>query len=174
MSPRAALAPKLGRGSREPEPSRRSLRTPAVLAWLRLLRVWHKVTRIIAEDLRAAGMTTGQFGILLHVGAAEGITQQALANTLAVTQGNICQLVDKAETAGLIQRRALGRTNRLYLTPHGRALFSRMVPAHEALISAQFEGLLVAQQRQLHQLLRDLDRSIRGPGGDVATTQSSH
>src|SRR4051812_10183228 len=95
------------------------LRTPALLAWLRLLRVHHKVLRIIDEDLRTSGLTTGQFGVLVHVGAAEGMAQQELAETLAVTQGNVCQLVDKLERTGLLERRQEGRANRLFLTPRG-------------------------------------------------------
>jgi DNA-binding MarR family transcriptional regulator len=143
----------------------RALRTPALLAWLRLLRVWHKVTRVAAEDLRAAGLTTGQFAVLVHVGAAEGLAQQQLAARLAVTQGNVCQLLDKLERAGLLERRQEGRTNRLFLTPAGRARHRRVVPAHEALVAAQFAGLPTAQQAQLHRLLRDLDRSIGTSGG---------
>jgi DNA-binding MarR family transcriptional regulator len=138
----------------------RTLRTPALLAWLRLLRIHNKVVRLITEDLRASGLTAGQFGVLVHVGAAEGMTQQHLAKTLAVTQGNICQLVDKAEAAGLVERKQEGRTNRLFLTPHGRTRYQQVVPAHEALVAAQFAGLPTAQHEQLHRLLRDLDRSI--------------
>ena len=148
----------------------RALRTPALLAWLRLLRVHHKVVRVIGEDLRAAGLTTGQFGVLVHVGAGEGITQQELAETLAVTQGNVCQLVDKAEDAGLLERRQEGRTNRLYLTPRGRARYEELVPAHEALVAAQFDGLTGAERAQLHRLLRDLDRSIGGGTTDDTGT----
>ncbi|HET6316071.1 MAG TPA: MarR family winged helix-turn-helix transcriptional regulator [Chloroflexota bacterium] len=118
------------------------------------------MTRIVTEDLRASGVTTGQFAVLVHVGAAEGMTQQHLAETLAVTQGNVCQLVDKADRAGLVERREEGRTNRLFLTPRGRARYQEVVPAHEALVAAQFAVLPKAQQAQLHRLLRDMDRSI--------------
>ena len=148
----------------------RALRTPALLAWLRLLRVWHKVTRVAGEDLRAAGLTTGQFAVLVYVGAAEGMAQQELAERLAVTQGNVCQLLDKMERAGLLERRQEGRTNRLFLTPSGRARSQQVVPAHEALVAAQFAGLPGAQQAQLHRLLRDLDRSIGGPQRGLAGT----
>src|SRR5919199_773243 len=95
-------------------------RTPAVLAWLRLMRVWHKVSRATAGQLRQAGLTQGQFGVLAHVGANEGLAQQRLAGTLAVTQGNVCQIVDKLEQAGLLERRQVGRSNHLFLTPAGR------------------------------------------------------
>lgn len=138
----------------------RQLRTPALLAWLRLLRVWHKVSRATGESLRWAGLAPGQFAVLAHVGAAEGMAQQQLAQTLAVTQGNICQLVDKMERADLLVRRQEGRMNRLFLTAKGRALFDEVVPTHEAQVAAQFAGLPREKQVQLHRLLRDLDRSL--------------
>jgi len=144
---------------------RRALRTPGVLAWLRLLRVWHKVSRATSEPLRRAGLTPGQFAVLATVGGAEGMAQQRLAGSLAVTQGNVCQLVDRLERAGLLERRPEGRTNRLFLTPRGRALFEEVVTAHEALVAAQFAALSREQQVQLHHLLRELDRSLDGCGG---------
>ena len=147
----------------------RALRTPALLAWLRLMRVWHKVTRVAGEDLRASGLTMGQFSVLAHGGAAEGMAQQQLAETLAVTQGNVCQLLDKMERAGLLERRQEGRSNRLFLTPQGQALYRQVVPAHEALVAEQFAGLPAEQQAHLHRLLRDLDRSIGGTEREAAS-----
>jgi DNA-binding MarR family transcriptional regulator len=141
------------------------LRTPALMAWLRLMRVWHKVERASSESLRDAGLTPGQFAVLAHVGAVEGMAQGDLARKLAVTQGNVCQLIDRMERAGLLARRPEGRTNRLALTAKGRALFDRVVPAHEEQVAAQFAGLTHQEQTQLHRLLRDLDRSI-GPAAD--------
>lgn len=145
---------------------RRALRTPALLAWLRLMRVWHKVERASGESLRDAGLTPGQFAVLAQVGAVEGMAQGDLARKLAVTQGNVCQLIDRMERAGLLERRPEGRTNRLALTAKGRALFDRVVPAHEVEVAAQFAGLTYQEQIQLHRLLRDLDRSVGSTADD--------
>ena len=132
-----------------------------MLAWLRLLRVSHKVARASDAPLRAARLTTAQFAVLAHLAAHEGVAQGELAQTLAVTQGNVCQLLDKMQAAGLLRRQVEGRTNRLYLTEAGRALADEMVPAHEALIAAQFSALSVEEQGQLLGLLRKLDRAAR-------------
>jgi DNA-binding MarR family transcriptional regulator len=137
------------------------------MAWLRLMRVWHKVERASGGPLRRAGLTLGQFAVLAHVGAAEGMAQGDLARALAVTEGNVCQLVDRMARAGWVERRPEGRTNRLVLTPKGRALFDQVVPAHEELIAAQFAALSHDQQIQLHRLLRDLDRSLGPTAGTV-------
>src|SRR5918995_7324838 len=112
-----------------------SLRRPSVLAWLRLLRVAQKVERDLARQLKLWGLNSAQFDVLAHVGAAEGITQQELADSLLVTKGNVAQLLGRMERRGLIERRHEGRSNLLFLTDEGRRLFERIVPAHEAVIA---------------------------------------
>jgi len=135
-------------------------RTPAVLAWLRLARVFQKVDQASAEHLRTWNLSVAQFDVLAQVGAAEGRTQQELADALLVTKGNVCQLLNRMEGDELIQRVAEGRTNRLYLTPKGRRLFAAVVPAQEALIARQFAALTTEEQACLHGLLRKMDRSL--------------
>jgi DNA-binding MarR family transcriptional regulator len=133
-----------------------------VLAWLRLMRLYHKVGRASAEHLRAWGLSPAQLDVLAHVGAAEGQMQQELADSLLVTKGNVCQLLDRMEEAGWIVRRQEGRAKRLYLTPAGRALFDEVVPAHERVIAGQLAALSPEEQAQLLGLLRKLDRALGG------------
>jgi MarR family transcriptional regulator, 2-MHQ and catechol-resistance regulon repressor len=137
-----------------------SLRRPSVLAWLRLLRVSQKVERDLAGQLRLWDLNNAQFDVLAHVGAAEGITQQELADSLLVTKGNVAQLLDRMERRGLIERRSQGRTNRLFLTDEGRRTFAEVVPAHEALIDDRLSVLSEEEQKQLFELLRRLDRAL--------------
>jgi DNA-binding MarR family transcriptional regulator len=132
----------------------------AVVAWLRLARVFAKVERRAVEQVRPHGLSYGQFDVLAHVGAAAGITQQALANALLVTKGNVCQLLDKLEAAGLLVRRPEGRTNRLFLTDKGRELYASVVPEHEDTIAEQMAVLDEDEQRQLLRLLRKLDHAL--------------
>lgn len=133
-----------------------------MLAWLRLLRVSQKVERDLAGQLKLWGLNNAQFDVLAHVGAAEGITQQELADSLLVTKGNVAQLLDRMEKRGLIQRRPQGRINRLFLTDEGRRSFAEVVPAHEALIDARLSTLSEKEQKQLLDLLRKLDRALDG------------
>src|SRR5215210_9298781 len=137
-----------------------SLRSLAVLGWLRLMRVYQKIDRASAENVRAWGISVAQFDVLAHVGAREGMTQQELADSLLVTKGNVCQLVGKLEDRGLISRHQPGRTNRLFLACEGRRLFEEVVPAQEAMISERFSALSDEEQIQLHELLRKLDRAL--------------
>lgn len=141
------------------------LRQPAVLSWLRLARVYQRVQRAASEQVRGAGLSVAQFDVLAHVGAAKGPTQQELADHLLVTKGNITQVLERMERAGLIVRRQEGRAKRLGLTAAGRRLYEEVVPAHEAFIADQFALLAPDEQRDLLRLLRRLDRDLAGRGG---------
>ena len=139
----------------------RRLREPAVLAFLRLMRVHQQVERVAGTPLRCFGVSLPQFDVIAHVGAAEGLTQQQLADSLLVTKGNVTQLLDRLEHCGMIERRQDGRAKRIWLTERGRALFDEVVPAHEARIAAQFDALTADEQRELARLLGRVDRSLR-------------
>ncbi|HEV7126885.1 MAG TPA: MarR family transcriptional regulator [Ktedonobacterales bacterium] len=132
----------------------------AVATWMRLARVFLKVERAGTEQLRRWDLSMAQFDVLAQVGAAEGMTQQELADVLLVTKGNVCQLLDRMERSALLRRSQEGRVNRLYLTEAGRRLFNEVVPAHEALLAAQLGTLSLAEQRQLLDLLRRVDRAL--------------
>lgn len=130
---------------------------------MRLLRVAQRVERELGTRLRERwGLNNAQFDVLARVGAAEGIVQQRLADSLLVTKGNVAQLLDRMEKRGLIERRPEGRIKRLYLTEEGRYLFAEVVPAHEALIDERLSVLSKEEQRQLSAILRKLDRSLYG------------
>ncbi len=139
---------------------RGELRRHGPLAWLRLARVFQKLERASGEHLRRWDLSVAQFDVLAHVGASEGVVQHDLAESLLVTEGNVCQLLDRMERRGLILRCREGRTNRLFLTDAGRRLFDEVVPAHEAMISERFSALSAREQEQLHELLRKLDRVL--------------
>ena len=132
----------------------------ALMTWLRLARVYQKIDRRSIEHLRDFDLSLAQFDVLNHVGAAEGLTQQELANSLLVTKGNVCQLLERIERAGLIERRPEGRANRLFLTAAGRQRLTEAQPAQEALIERAIAPLNADEQRTLLDLLRKLDRAL--------------
>lgn len=138
----------------------RNLRRASVLSWLRLARVFEKTERAGRAQLRGWGLNMGQFDVLAHVGASEGLSQGELAKSLLVTKGNVAQLIGKLEARGLILRRVEGRTKRLFLTEEGRKLYDEVVPAHEDFIAGRFEALSEEERDVLHGLLRKLDRDL--------------
>lgn len=138
----------------------RGLKRSGVLAWLRLARVFEKTERAGQAQLRGWGLNMGQFDVLAHIGASEGISQGELARSLLVTKGNVTQLISKLEGRGLVSRRSEGRAKRLYLTESGRELYEEVVPSHEDFIDTRFGALSEEERVTLHELLRKLDRGV--------------
>jgi DNA-binding MarR family transcriptional regulator len=133
----------------------------AVLCWLRIARIYHQVDADSAQRFRSFDLSTAQFDVLTHIGARAGITQQELAESLLVTKGNISQLISRMERDGLVQRRHEGRRNCLELTAAGMELYAAAVPAQEAAIDELLGALTPAERRNLLNLLRRLDQSMR-------------
>lgn len=132
----------------------------AVLAWVRLMRVFQKMDRRAAEEMKQWSLSVSRFDVLNHAGVRDGRTQQELADTLLVTKGNICQLLDGLEADGLLYRRRSGRTNHIYLTDEGRNLREQSVAIHEDRVEDDMSALTPDEQQTLLNLLRKLDRSL--------------
>ena len=133
---------------------------PEVLPWMRLARVYQKMMRAMADQLRPHGLSGAQFDVLAQVGASGGRTQQELADALLTTKGNVCQLLDRMEAGGLLRRVQEGRVNRLHLTAEGRRLYDLVVPAHEVWVAERLAVLTPAEREAMHAALRRLDRSL--------------
>ena len=133
---------------------------PAVIAWLRLARVYHKIDRRTADTMRQHSISVSRFDVLNHAGAVEGRTQQQIADALLVTKGNITQLVDAMEADGLLVRRRDGRTKRIFLTAAGRRLRIQLVSIQERAIAGDWAALEPDEVQTLIHLLRKLERSI--------------
>ncbi len=124
-----------------------------------MVRVVSRTQRAATDHLRKFDLTPAQFDVLAQVGAAPGPSQQELADSLLVTQGNVCQLLDGLEKKQLVERRRDGRSNRIYLTPTGRTLTAQAVPEHENWQAERMTALDASEQQELLRLLRKLDRS---------------
>jgi DNA-binding MarR family transcriptional regulator len=136
-------------------------RTLAYLTYLRLMRVMQKMRRLAEAQVQDTGFSTALFAVLFELLAAEGVTQQDLADTMELTKGNITQLVEKLEQDRLLRREREGRINRLYLTDAGRAFAITHLSNQEAFVEAKFASLTIEEQAQLLTLLRKLDRHLK-------------
>ena len=140
---------------------RQRARTRAALVWLRLARVSHRLQQDGAGHLRRWELTPAQFDVLANVGASPGLSQQALADSLLVTKGDVCQLLDRMSRGGLIARRQEGRANRVFLTDTGERRYAEVLPAHEARIASRLAVLSPEELARLRDSLRKLDRALR-------------
>lgn len=149
----------------ERQPKRRS-RQAAVLAWMRLARIYHKINTVSARHFRTYDLSPAQFDVLAQIGTQGGMTQQELAGRLLVTKGNISQLMSRMEHNGLIKRCQHGRVNYLYLTDSGRRLREAALPAQNALVTDLLAPLSADEQYQFLALLRKLDKALDNATGE--------
>src|SRR6476660_3503508 len=123
-------------------------RQEVLQTWLGLARVYQKIQRQLDRILDEAGLTLPQFDVLANLGMSEGITQQQLAERLLVTKGNVSGLLDRMESAGLVERRPSPtdrRANHLHLTEKGRSSLKAAFPVHLGLIQQCMDGLSAAE-----------------------------
>lgn len=137
-----------------------------VRTWLHMNHITHTVQRRLSGHLDRYDLTLAQFGVLAHLQAAPHISQQALADWLFVTKGNIVGLLNRLENRGFVERRPDpedGRTHLVCLTEQGAALAARVVPEHEELVAACMGVITPEEQHILHQLVHTLDRALGPP-----------
>ena len=90
-----------------------------------LSSVGYAVARRFRETLAPLSLEPREFALLRAVSAAEGQTQQAIGDRLAIPASRMVAFVDALEARGLVERRAQPadrRARALHLTPAGRAL----------------------------------------------------
>jgi len=146
----------------KPSPERGS-RSPAVLAWIHLLRAYMKIDRLIEQRLRSFGLTHPQFGLLNQLSRSHGPTQQECSHALYVDKANLSGIVDRLSRTGLVDRipdPVDRRYNRIYLTPRGRDVLAAARAEVEALLREVFGGLSSEEQERLHHLLGRLHKGL--------------
>lgn len=133
----------------------------SVRAFVRMARVYGRLIRALETQVRGHGLTLGPCDVLTHVARTEGLNQQALADQLLVTKGNVSHLVNRLEAAHLLERRtARGQACYLYPTDAGQELLAQIIPPHNALIEEWFASVPEDRLADLHRTLRDLDTTM--------------
>lgn len=133
-----------------------------IIAWQWLTRSHQQISRREREALAPFNLTTAQFDILSHLSRNPGLSQQALAERLLVTKGNICGLIDRLEIAGLVERRDTPQDRRsyqLFLTPNGEKLFMQAAPVLEQELTVIFSELSGDELASLSALLYRLEKN---------------
>jgi DNA-binding MarR family transcriptional regulator len=143
---------------------------PALEAWWYLARSFQRIVGQNRQDFAEYGLTGAQYGVIrcLGEGPEEGLPLSELSERLLMTCGNITCVVDKLEEAGLVRRErsvADRRVIHAQLTPRGRELFDRAVPAHRQRLQERFSGLSPAEQAELAHLLRRLYEALEATDG---------
>ncbi|MGL5930700.1 MAG: MarR family winged helix-turn-helix transcriptional regulator [Dermatophilaceae bacterium] len=120
-----------------------------VMAWTAMLRA-HQVieSRLDAAIRERAGITLAEHEVLVVALAAGGrLRMGALASRLVLSKSGITRLVAKLEDGGLLRREIPPDNRRVtlaVLTPRGRQVLRRAVPAFERALREAFGHHLTA------------------------------
>ncbi|HEY1356077.1 MAG TPA: MarR family transcriptional regulator [Solirubrobacterales bacterium] len=102
-------------------------RAPSSIAFL-LSQVGVLASQRFARRIAEIGLHPPQFRVMNMVDAAEGRSQQAIAEAIGAPPSRMVAIVDELEDQGLVERRphpSDRRVRALYLTPAGRKLLAR-------------------------------------------------
>ncbi len=143
--------------------------TPALEAWVGLLRAHAATTRTLSAELVAEhGLTINDYEALLRLSRADGerMRRVDLAAELLLTASGVTRLLDGLEDAGLVERAACASDRRVtyaVLTDAGRQTLEAASKSHLAAVRQLFEERFADEElMQLAELLARL------PGNESA------
>jgi DNA-binding MarR family transcriptional regulator len=113
----------------------------------------------LATDLRPHGVGIGQWAVLLHLWAHDGLTQAQLSRRVAIEQPTMVRTIDRMVRDGLVTRSPDpndGRATRINLTARGSALRDRLVPLAVEVNQAATAALSEREVATLRRLLAKL------------------
>ena len=118
--------------------------------------------RRFAERLARLDLHPRHFGMLSHLAASEGQSQQALSIALGIHRSAVVALVDDLEHRGLAERRrdpVDRRAYTLYLTPAGRELLADLERVADERDVELLTALDASERSQLISLLQRVAES---------------
>ncbi len=109
-------------------------------------------------------LTGAQIRVLARLRRRQGATQAEIAALMEMRPISLSGLIDKLNRQGLVERRADSRDrriNRLYLTPEGRAVASKIGDFREVIASEVLGDADVAALTMGLSVLHDLKRRLK-------------
>ena len=122
--------------------------------WRLFLQAHSALVDALEDDLRAElDLPLTWYEVLLHLAAAPGgrLRMTDLAESLLLSKSGVTRLVDRLETAGLVERGVCASDRRglfAVLTPKGRALYRKAAPVHLRGVEDLFVERLTATERR--------------------------
>jgi DNA-binding MarR family transcriptional regulator len=133
-----------------------------------LSSVGYAVGRRFHQILAPLQLEPREFALMRAVGAAEGQSQQAVAERLQIPPSRMVAFVDALEARGLLERRLNQQDRRaraLHLTDDGRELMGRALLLAIGLERDVCADLSVPEREQLVGMLRRVGGQLGLPGG---------
>lgn len=155
-------APEKTRASWQVEEVRDGLQ-PAIDTYVILRRAADAVARYVDSGLNKHGLTTAQYGILLHLWRGEPLSLTDLSGLVFRSNSALTSLIDRMERDGLVARAADANDRRVttvLLTPQGKELLLRIRDRHRPFLADMMGSLSPDDLDQLGELLENLRTNI--------------
>ncbi|WP_435593825.1 MarR family winged helix-turn-helix transcriptional regulator [Nocardia sp. bgisy118] len=133
-----------------------------------LSQIGHHVSYLFTARLAPLGLEPAHFGILTHLVAVDGRSQQELADLLNVHRNAMVGLVDELEERGLVRRGRHPtdrRAHAVHLTERARRALAEAEAEAEAIENEILAPLDEAERANLIQQLRRLSSHAGLPPG---------
>lgn len=124
-----------------------------------LSRAYLAVNREAERDIARHGLSPGQFAIMEALYHKGPLLLGEVQRKILASSGGVTYLVDRLETAGLVERRECPgdrRARYAALTKKGQQLMKRIFPDHAAAIDRAVAGLGASEKKAAIDLLRQL------------------
>ena len=131
----------------------------ALDTYIKLRRAVNAVNQREGEQMRRAGLTESQFGVLEALHHLGPLCQRELAAKVLKSAGNMTTVVDNLEKRGLVERWREGDDRRVvtvHLTKVGGNLIRKVFPMVVDALVSSFSILSAKDQNQLAALCRRL------------------
>tara|TARA_R110000824_G_scaffold266287_2_gene455282 strand:+ start:2084 stop:2542 length:459 start_codon:yes stop_codon:yes gene_type:complete len=122
------------------------------------------IRRTFDKRAKAIGVTRPQWRVLTWLQRHEGINQSALADMLELDAMTLCRMVDRLQSADMVERRTDPedrRAWRLFLTQKGIALTEQLKPIGEQLLQEALNGVPARDRDQFQQLLEQFRSNLQ-------------
>ncbi|MCC7101314.1 MAG: winged helix-turn-helix transcriptional regulator [Rubrivivax sp.] len=114
---------------------------------------------IFLQETETSGLTPVQYGALQAIANQPGSDQRTLARSIGLDTSTVAGVIDRLEARGLVQRNQSPddrRVRLLTLTPSGRALRAKVVPAMRRAQARILAPLPPSERGEFMRMLRTL------------------
>jgi DNA-binding MarR family transcriptional regulator len=136
---------------------------PRIDTYVVLRRTADAVSRYVENELGEWGMTTAQYGVLLHLSRGEPLSLTDLSARVFRSNSTLTSLIDRMERDDLVARAAHANDRRVTtveLTTRGRETLAEIRAHHRPFLANMMSCLTIEELRHLTDLLGKIERKI--------------